>query len=179
VLEVVSLDPALKAHTPGFASVLTMPGDSWTMGSPPFDNHPTWHIDSTDAGFDPAQTQWTGTFRIVDTGTTGYTPSTTFDIVFTNLSQTAPFVRGDANADGATDLGDVVFMLNGLFAGGSLGECQDAFDGNDDGVMDVADPVTVLMFLFGGGAPLPGPSLSCGDDTTTDDLSCVEHDACL
>ncbi|MEM7165543.1 MAG: dockerin type I repeat-containing protein [Planctomycetota bacterium] len=178
-LEVVSLDPALQAHTPGFASVLTAPGDLWTMGSPPFDDHPVWHIDSTHSGFDPAQTEWTGTFRIVDNGTTAYAPSAPFDIVFTNLPPALPFIRGDANADGSRNVADAVFMLSGLFNGGDLGECQDALDANDDSAVNIADPVALLLSLFGASAPLPGPGPACGTDTTADSLPCVEHDACL
>lgn len=178
VLEVVSLDPALKAHTPGFADVLTTAGDTWTMGSPSFDDHPVWHIDSTDPGFDPAQTTWTAVFRVLDAGTTGYAPSEPFSMVFTNLPPAEPFIRGDANADGTVDLADAVTSLEALFIAGAMGECEDAMDSNDDGVLDLADPIAVLNNLFGSGAPLPEPSV-CGSDPTDDVLTCEEHDACL
>ncbi len=180
VLEVVSLDPALKAHTPGFASVLTATGDSWTMGSAPFDDHPVWHIDSTDPGFDPLQTVWTGVFRVLDSGPTALAPSEPFTILFTNLPPAEPFLRGDGNADGTVDVADAIFSLSALFSGGPLGECLDALDSNDDGLIDVADPVALLDSLFGATVtPLPAPSASCGEDPTLDELSCAEHDACL
>ena len=179
-LEVISMDPAFKAHTPGFADVLTSPGDLWNMPAIPFDDHPIWHIDSTDAGFDPMQTEWTAVFRIIDTGTTNYAPSEPFTMVFTNLLPAEPFIRGDANADGARDLPDVLVLLEALFLGGPLGECEDAMDANDDGELTLEDPLAQLTSIFGSvTVPLPAPGPACGIDPTEDELSCAEHDACL
>lgn len=180
VLEIVSLDPALKAHTPGFVSVLTSPGDTWNMPAIPFDDHPVWHIDVTDPGFDPMQTEWVGVFRILDVGTTAFMPSENFSISFTNLPPAEDFVRGDGNADGVRDVSDIVFALDALFAAGPMGECEDALDANDDGFFNIADPIELAMALFEPGSmPLPGPGPTCGADTTDDGLSCAEHDACL
>lgn len=179
-LEVVNMDPGFKAHTPGFANVLAIAGDTWTIGSAPFDDHPTWHIDSTDAGFDPAQTEWTGVFRIIDLGPTGYAASETFTMTFTNLPPQRPFVRGDINADGTRDLADAIFALDILFGDAEAGECEDALDANDDGAIDLGDPIALLSSLFGSqSTPLVGPGPECGDDGTADDLFCEEHDACL
>ncbi len=83
VLEVVSFDTALKAWKPGFGESFQSPGDLWDIGPVPAHQHPFWHIDSTDAGFDPGQTEWNATFRILDTGSTGYEPSDPVTVTFT------------------------------------------------------------------------------------------------
>lgn len=85
VLEVISFDDALKAWTPGFAAILSQPGDTWSLGAAPFDTHPFWHIDSDDAGYiaPPLQTKWSATFRLLDTGSTGYSPSEPIMVTFT------------------------------------------------------------------------------------------------
>jgi len=85
VLEVIAFDPALKGWTPGFASVFDDPGETWNIGLVPFDEHAFWHIDSTDPGFipPPTQTEWSATFRLLDTGSTGYLPSDPITLTFT------------------------------------------------------------------------------------------------
>jgi len=85
VFEVISFQPAFKAYSPGFATVLDGPGDTWTIGGSNLHEHPTWHIDSDDPGFVPSQTEWQGTFRLVDQGNTGYDPSDPYTIRFTSV----------------------------------------------------------------------------------------------
>ena len=75
VLEIVSISPGFKAHTPGFADILDESGDTWDMGAAPFDTHPEWHIDPDDPGYDDHDEIWTVTVRLLDTGSTGYRPS--------------------------------------------------------------------------------------------------------
>ena len=83
------------------------------------------------------------------------------------------FIRGDANADGETDISDVVAILGTLFLGFRKPPCRDALDVDDDGSLDVSDPIFLLTFLFNHGAqpPLPGPYRP-GIDPTPDNLSC-------
>lgn len=66
VFELVSIDPGLVIHTPGFADTLDTPGDTWVLGSAPFDEHPTWHIDANHPNYDFNAT-YSATFRLVDT----------------------------------------------------------------------------------------------------------------
>lgn len=80
--EVVSFDAALKGHTQGFASIFDDAGEFFELGSPDFDEHPFWQIDSADPGFDPGQATWQATGRLVDVGTTGYAPSDPFTLTF-------------------------------------------------------------------------------------------------
>jgi parallel beta-helix repeat protein len=67
---------------------------------------------------------------------------------------------GDANADGVINLGDVVYLINYLFRGGSppipaecVGDC------NGDCIVDLGDVVYLINYLFRGG---PEPSGCCG-----------------
>jgi hypothetical protein len=80
-----------------------------------------------------------------------------------------PFIRGDANRDGAVDAADAVFLLGELFADGGPSTCPDASDANDDGKMDIADPIAVLGYLFRAADSIPPPTTAPGQDPTPND----------
>jgi hypothetical protein len=84
VLEVIAFDPALRGWTPGFGASFRFPGDTFDLGGVPAHEHVFWHIDATDLGYvaPPAQTEWNATFRILDTGSTGYLPSEPITVTF-------------------------------------------------------------------------------------------------
>ncbi len=65
VFEIVSISVGLKVHTPGFGAVLDSPGAQFVLGSPPFDVHPTFHIDENDPAFDP-DAEFSLTLRLLD-----------------------------------------------------------------------------------------------------------------
>jgi hypothetical protein len=73
-----------------------------------------------------------------------------------------PFLRCDPNADGTADIGDVVWVLNDLFRGGTPTRCPGAADCNGDARVDVADAVYGLEYQFHGGSPPPPPFPECG-----------------
>jgi len=105
------------------------------------------------------------------------TPGSNNSFVFVNsriniVPDGTPFVRGDSNDDGTTDVSDASFTLGHLFLGGAAPRCDDAADANDDGVLDVTDPIATLTSLFLGGAPLPDPYPAPGNDSTADLLPC-------
>ena len=60
-------------------------------------------------------------------------------------------VCGDANGDGVVNVGDVVFLINYIFRGGSAPDPIEAGYANDDGVCDVGDAVYLLNYIFKGG----------------------------
>lgn len=62
---------------------------------------------------------------------------------------------GDANGDGAIDLGDVVLVLNFLFKDGPPPFPVETGDANCDETIDLGDAVYLLNYLFKGG---PAPS---------------------
>jgi len=87
-------------------------------------------------------------------------------------------IRGDANGDGAVDLGDVISMLDVLFGGAGPAACKDANDANDDGANDISDPIFALAYLFSMGASPSPPFPGCGSDPTSDGLNCTGSPAC-
>ena len=58
------------------------------------------------------------------------------------------FVRGDADASGASDLSDIIGILHYLFLGGFSPVCLDALDFDGSTVIDVSDPINFLVYLF-------------------------------
>ena len=66
-----------------------------------------------------------------------------------------PFLIGDANGDGVTDVADVMYLINYLFIGGAPPDPLEAGDANCDGAVDIADVVYLINYLFMGGSP-PG-----------------------
>ncbi|MBI4601154.1 MAG: trypsin-like peptidase domain-containing protein [Planctomycetes bacterium] len=89
-----------------------------------------------------------------------------------------PFLRGDAQPDGKTDLSDAVFVLNHLFTGAAGPRCEESADLNDDGGLDLSDAVYLLNHLFTGGPTPPEPRAACGADPTPDALGCAAFDPC-
>jgi hypothetical protein len=64
--------------------------------------------------------------------------------------------RGDVNADGRIDIGDVVYLINYLYIGGPEPACMPVTscgDVNADGLVSVADVVYLLNYLFESGPP--------------------------
>ncbi|MCA8962584.1 MAG: hypothetical protein KDC38_18795, partial [Planctomycetes bacterium] len=72
-----------------------------------------------------------------------------------------PFIRADANADGALDISDPVLTLTWLFSGGTV-PCPLALDANADASINLADAVFALATLFSMGAPPSLPYPDCG-----------------
>jgi hypothetical protein len=60
---------------------------------------------------------------------------------------------GDVNADGAVDVGDVVYLVNYLYRGGPPPTHSEVGDVNCDGVVNIGDVVFLVNYLFRGGEP--------------------------
>jgi hypothetical protein len=73
---------------------------------------------------------------------------------------TLPFVAGDCNGDGITNIADIIWTLNQLFQGGPSRNCDIACDSNGNGSIDVADAVYSANYIFLLGPP-PAGSLNC------------------
>ncbi len=112
---------------------------------------------------------------------------TLYDVTFADWVVTVTptgtgFRRGDANADGGTNLADAVATFNFLFLGGDEPPCLDAADTNDaDDALNLTDGVYLLNFLFLGGdaPPDPGP-FECGPEGDGSPVSfgCETYTAC-
>ena len=62
-------------------------------------------------------------------------------------------ILGDVNADGAVNVGDVVYLVNYLYRGGNPPTPPLVGDVNCDGVVNVGDVVFLINYLFRGGPP--------------------------
>ena len=69
------------------------------------------------------------------------------------IIQEGGFARGDVNMDGEIDVGDVTYLINYLFLGGSEPIPWESGDVNCDGEVDVADVTYLINYLFLGGSP--------------------------
>lgn len=151
-LEVVQLDPGLKAIQVGTFVTIDDPGERFVLrpAGPNLHEHPLWFIDSTDADFDPSWGVWHGAFRLVDTGSTGYSPSAPFTMKFINRDMLA----GDANCDGnvsVSDIGPFVLALsNPALYATNFPDCDALLaDLNDDGLVTVSDIGLFVAALAG------------------------------
>lgn len=94
------------------------------------------------------------------------------------------FIRGDANADGSTNIADAIYILGVLFPGGGtppVPPCDDSTDANDDGGRNIADAIALLGVLFPSTSPpptLPAPTGACGPDPTADPFDCLSFPPC-
>ena len=88
------------------------------------------------------------------------------------------FRRGDANADGAHDVSDPIFILLFLFAGGLEPPCKKSADTDDSARLDATDPIYVLYHLFLSGPPPGSPFPACGRDPSPDKLGCEAYAPC-
>lgn len=93
-VEFVSIDDAFNMWIPPFfGERLDTADERWDLSGSVFDTHPIWHIDSDDPDFDPLQTEWTVTLRLVDTrtilGSTPHTASDPFTVRFAPVPEPA------------------------------------------------------------------------------------------
>jgi hypothetical protein len=105
------------------------------------------------------------------------------------------FVRGDADASGAVNITDAIFLLGYLFQGTTAPTCLDAADVDDlgAGAPNITDAIFLLGWLFQGTAFPPEPTPmnggavsasyaaveSCGpDETEPDGMDCGAFPPC-
>jgi hypothetical protein len=81
---------------------------------------------------------------------------------------------GDANADGAVDVSDGIYVERWLFAGGPAPACEASVDLIDDGTVDAADAVAIWSHAFIKAADLPALADGACDarSAPSNDLDC-------
>jgi hypothetical protein len=88
------------------------------------------------------------------------------------------YIRGDANADGAVNITDAVYLATFLLAGGAPIPCGKSADTDDGGSIELTDAVFLLNSLFLGGRGVAEPASSCGVDPSADVLTCTSFPPC-
>lgn len=68
------------------------------------------------------------------------------------------YLCGDADASGAWDISDAVYLISFIFSGGASPAPLLAGDANCDGSVDISDAVYLIAFIFSGG---PAPCAFC------------------
>jgi len=141
----LSIDPALRAISSTFV-IMDAPGESILLGGSTLHAHLTWHINSIDPLFVPTQTDWFATFKLIDTGSTGYAESAPFTFRFTN----AACPVGDCNDDGSIDGRDVQAFIAILLDPDSATARQRCLvDANRDCSLTPADVHAFVGLLLG------------------------------
>ncbi|UCB53482.1 MAG: dockerin type I repeat-containing protein, partial [Candidatus Zixiibacteriota bacterium] len=69
------------------------------------------------------------------------------------VNDAADFLCGDANADGAIDVGDIVTLVSFLYRDGDPPSPMEAGDVNLDGAVNVGDVVYLTTYLYRDGNP--------------------------
>ncbi len=90
------------------------------------------------------------------------------------IVEAVAFVRGDANADGAVNLSDVITVLEYLFNQKNV-TCLSALEANGDGSFDLSDAVYLLLYLFNSAGRPEAPFPECG---TAGSVQCESFPPC-
>jgi hypothetical protein len=148
-IEVVEVDPAFQTISTSFV-IIDEPGERILLGNENLHTHLIWLINSDLVGqFDALQVLWRATFRLVDTGNTGYAASDPFTFYFANVA----CLRGDMSGDGETNGADVqAFIETVVDPASATEEARCAADTNQDGFATVDDVASFVEAVLGAGA---------------------------
>jgi hypothetical protein len=175
----LSADPALRAFLRDRGhEFLIPPGAVWHYRPCGQTADARWHTFAFDATGRRAAAEFTlpgsYVFAVRAETAAGLSAPATATVLVLPPGGSMPFVRGDANSDGAVDVADAVTILEHLFAGGAA-PCRSALDTNNSAGVDIADAVYLLAFLFSHGPPPPPPTPpACGFPPEPDGLGCLE-----
>lgn len=75
-------------------------------------------------------------------------------------------VCADVNYDGAINMGDVIFLISGVFKCGPAPQPYCIGDANGDGTYNIGDALYLLAYIFRGGPPPQPCCLDAADQTT-------------
>ncbi len=93
-------------------------------------------------------------------------------------SAITPFLRGDANADGALSFADAVLIGRLTQSGSQRSPCEDAADADDSGNVNLSDAIRVFRHLFeapSAATAIPPPYPEPGLDATLDPTPCESY----
>jgi hypothetical protein len=95
------------------------------------------------------------------------------------FSNSAPFIRGDANADGAENLADAIFLISYFFTDGAQPGCTSSADANSDLKVDIGDAIFLINHQFLNGSAPASPYPNCGGDPLgSGGLGCTDFSTC-
>lgn len=132
--EIVKADAAVRAIDAAF-HILDDPGESTYLGDQGLHTHLIFHINRLDPGYRPEQWVWKLTFKLTDSGATGYQETAPVTLLLSNVEGCR---TGDLNNDGSVNGYDISGFVNLLTGGGDRRE-QCSGDVNHDGSVNGGD----------------------------------------
>ena len=96
----------------------------------------------------------TGSFTFRVRATDRLAPTLADSAEYTVVLTPGAFGFGDANADGAINVGDAVYIVNYIFKGGPPPPLPNLADANGDCAINIGDAVYLINYVFKSG-PLP------------------------
>ena len=156
-VEWINGDAGLQIVSPLNGQAVNDPGEQMGLGGASFHLHPIWHLnDDPQAWETSVDPNWVGrvsvTLRLLDRGSTGYTPSEPFTLIFTN----DPYPVGDLDQSYLTEMPDLA-IFSQMWLREPCGDSSwcDGADLNRDGRVDGVDLVSIAMhwLAIGCGAP--------------------------
>ena len=98
------------------------------------------------------------------------------DICF---SDSAPYIRGDANTDGVENLADAIFLIGYFFTDGAQPGCSASADANADLKVDIGDAIFLINHQFLNGSAPAAPYPNCGGDPLgSAGIGCSNYNNC-
>jgi len=79
-----AIDAPFQVYDPDFDAVVPA-GGMFALGSPDFDTHPFWTVDTTSPAFDANVFEYDVTLKFVDLGSTGYADSEAITVTFSRV----------------------------------------------------------------------------------------------
>jgi PKD repeat protein len=131
-------------------------GPSLTLSTSALPTHSDFHDSGNGGGafrFYPDSTQKDSVYNVTFIASDGFLADSE-----TVTMRVITYVPGDASGDGTVDGGDLVYLLNYLFARGPLPPVPNAADPNADCVIDSGDLIYILNYLYAKG---PVPKYGC------------------
>jgi hypothetical protein len=83
----------------------------------------------------------------------GTNPKGAYPDIYINRLVPSASQRGDANADLAVNVGDVIYIINFVFKGAPAPTINERGDANCDQMTNVADAVYLINYVFKSGTP--------------------------
>lgn len=102
------------------------------------------------SGIPTVQDSFDFTVKATDSSNPNKTDTQELYILVTEVQ----YIRGDANHDLVVDVGDVIYIVNYLYANGPEPLPLESADVNCDGIVNISDVVYLVNYLFKGGPPL-------------------------
>lgn len=80
--------------------------------------------------------------------TTCYSDTSVVQVLNGSVTVLLPIVYGDANCSGTTDISDLVYMVDYMFAGGPPLSCMENVDCDNDNLITISDLVCLVEWMF-------------------------------